>query len=345
VSAVSVVGVYTLYGENGVAYGPRYWYEAVPFLVLLTARGAETAAEVLAAGAGYVRRRLSGREGYPTWAGVSVTYGLVIFLVLLGAHRWVFEDTARWRVDQMPARARDLRGFNGADDRLVTLVHEMNLHHALVLTSPCTNWQCIGSVFWVNSPSLDTDVVFAKDLGPENEKVFAAYPDRAVYTSVYLPPAIFPYGTTPEATPRAGNATATAPKAGDIPKPTPVPTSTPDPRVAAARDEQRRRDALFFVDLLNRYYAVHGGYPATNGVQSLCTYDFDEACKLKEIQSPLPRDPVPDRQYWYESDGQQFVVYASLEEPTSEADCAVPTPGHLASVEHLLCVAGKPNQP
>ncbi|MEK7326100.1 MAG: glycosyltransferase family 39 protein, partial [Chloroflexota bacterium] len=43
--AVSVMGVYTLYLENGVAYGPRYWYESIPFLMILAARGAERAAE------------------------------------------------------------------------------------------------------------------------------------------------------------------------------------------------------------------------------------------------------------------------------------------------------------
>ena len=34
------------------------------------------------------------------------------------------------------------------------------------------------------------DVVYAKDLGPLNDEVFAAYPDRQVYSSVYLPPAV-----------------------------------------------------------------------------------------------------------------------------------------------------------
>ena len=98
----------------------------------------------------------------------------------------------------------------------------------------------------------------------------------------------------------------------------------------------------FFIGLLDKYYAAHGAYPATNGVQTLCTYDFDEACKLKEIQSPLPRDPLPDGQYWYSSDGQQFVVYASLEEPTTPADCPVTTPAHLANVSNLLCAPGNP---
>src|SRR6185295_20194379 len=99
------------------------------------------------------------------------------------------------------------------------------LHDALVLTSPCSNWQCIGVVFWKNSPTLDTDVVYAKDLGPGNGDVFAEYPDRAVYTSTYLPPAIFPYGTTPEAT-KPGGGDPTPQRAGDIPRPTPSPTST-----------------------------------------------------------------------------------------------------------------------
>ena len=155
--------------------------------MLLTARGAETAGQVLARGATYVRRRLFAADVDPSWAGLTLAYGLAIFLVLLGSYRWIFDDAARWRVDQMPARARDMRSYNGADDRLVTLVDQMKLHNALVLTAPCSNWQCIGAVFWKNSPWLDNDVIYAKDLGPGNDEIFAAYPDRVVYRSTYLP--------------------------------------------------------------------------------------------------------------------------------------------------------------
>ena len=38
-AAVFAMGVWTAFESSGLMYGPRYWYEAVPFLMLLAARG------------------------------------------------------------------------------------------------------------------------------------------------------------------------------------------------------------------------------------------------------------------------------------------------------------------
>lgn len=64
-SALSVMGIWVLYEGAGVMYGPRYWYEAMPFLLLLAARGADRAADLLAAGAGLLRTIVAG-ETKPT---------------------------------------------------------------------------------------------------------------------------------------------------------------------------------------------------------------------------------------------------------------------------------------
>lgn len=345
--AVSVMGVYTLYLENGVAYGPRYWYESMPFLMFLAARGAERSAEVLADAVHRVWQRRSGlTRPRPIWASVLVVYALAIALVGLGSYRWLFGDAQHWRVDQMPARARDMRKYNGADDRLITLVRDMKLHNALVLTKPCSNWQCIGTVFWLNSTTFDGDIVYAKDLPAKNAEVFEKYPDREVYSATYLPPSIVPFGATPEAGATASVAEVPPPKAGDIPRPTavptkaPEPTSTPDPQAAAKRDEQRRRDLLVVVDLLQQYHASHGSYPVTENIQTLCTYPSDAGCALKELRDPLPQDPSPSQAYYYQSAGQQFLLFADFEEATPTSGCPEPRPAHFDGVKHLFCLHG-----
>ena len=49
---------------------------------------------------------------------------------------------------------------------------------------------------YYNSPSLDGDIVWARDLGRWNARLFARYPDRALYRYAPLEP-----GGTPRFTP------------------------------------------------------------------------------------------------------------------------------------------------
>ena len=69
--AVAVIAAHTLFGGFVIMHGPRYWYEAAPLLMLLTARGADRAAELLASAASLVRGRLFGASPRPQWAGPS----------------------------------------------------------------------------------------------------------------------------------------------------------------------------------------------------------------------------------------------------------------------------------
>ncbi len=195
VSTVLVMGCYTLFEGEGIMHGPRYWYEAVPFLMLLAARGADRAAEVLACAAGSARRALGGGEGRPLWAGVLVVYALVFALVGSGVYGWLLGREEGWQDIFVPERPESLEGLYGVDDRLVRLVDETELDNALVLVEPCDlswNWGCYGSVFWLNSPTLDGDVVFAKDLKKHREEILRAFPGREVYIATYRTPSLVP---------------------------------------------------------------------------------------------------------------------------------------------------------
>ena len=106
-----------------------------------------------------------------------------------------------------------LRGFLGIDDRIVRLVDQQNVHNALVLVENCREFQCYGSVFSRNTPGLDGDVVYAKDIVSERPAIIAAFPGRKVYIAKYSRPSLQAYdpATLPPATGGLASPTATVP--------------------------------------------------------------------------------------------------------------------------------------
>ena len=349
--AVAVMGVYTLWAGNGVMHGPRYWYEALPFLVLLAARGADRAAEVLANGAGWLRRALLGGEGRPLWAGVLVVYAVVLALVGGSVYGWLLGNQDGWHADFVPDRATSLRGFNQIDDRLVGLIDEAGLDNALVLVEVCPHWWCYGNVFWMNSPTLDGDIVFARDLEGRRAELFQAYPDRAVYVATYTSPSLVPFGTTASVGALEDDETS-APLARDIVLATPVPTSTPpppptpDPAAVTRRDEQRRQDLATIAVALQEYYARNGTYPVAGGLESFCRYPtLDAGCKVIEVLDPLPQDPSPTGLYRYQSDGATFTLIAHMEGPAGPSPCPDSLPAQLLEASATYCLQGSPEAP
>jgi len=331
--AVAVIGIYTLYEATGLMHGPRYWYEGMPFLVLLAARGAELLAARAAAIAGALRSRITANPGQPFALAAVIVFPIVVVLTVLPANDWLRGDGLGFSVDAVPASATDLRGFNGLNDRMVTSIDDQHLHHALVLVDACANWQCFGAVFWKNKPTLDGNIVYAKNLPGRNQRLFELYPDRPVYQALYSGE-VFPYGAKP-------GSNLPPPVASDIPPPTPVPTPTIAPQVIADHDAQRRADLAQVAQGLQQYLSATGSYPLAEGVQTLCAYPFDAACALRDYID-MPADPTRGATYWYQSDGRTFTVYAAMEGSNEGADCPDPAPEHLATIARLYCVRGSP---
>jgi hypothetical protein len=194
----------------------------------------------------------------------------------------------------------------------------------------------MGAVFWKNETTLDGDVVYAKNLAERNAELFEAYPDRQVYEAFYARGEVVEYGNRE---PSGGPTEVTAPRAGDIPTATPEPTATPDPTISARNDARRLSDLERVRDGLEQYHASRGRYPLAEGVQTLCGYSFDAACELKEFID-IPRDPAQGATYWYQSDGETFWLYASLEVAGDTSQCPQPLPQHLATVPNVYCVRG-----
>lgn len=198
--ALLMMSAWAWFEGAGVMYGPRYWYETAPLLMLLAARGAGRAVEAMAgAVSAFSAQRQSGvaedagHRGQANALAAVLVYGFVAALVAGSLYGWLLGQRTTWRADLVPERATAMRGFLGMDDRIYRMVQDRDLHNALVLVEDCTQFQCYGSVFWRNAPGLDGDIVYAKDVAALREDIIAAYPGREVWLAKYTVPSLEPY--------------------------------------------------------------------------------------------------------------------------------------------------------
>ena len=151
---------YVAYWASGIAYGPRYFYAALPALVILSARGV---AALLAD-----RRRPTADRGVPARTRLTV-----LLLLALVAYNLV----------SLPGRLAGFRGYNFVSAAPLATVAAAVETPALVFVAAGTaDWWEYGAFFSGNTPWLDGPVVYARDLGPaENAALRAAFPERRAY--------------------------------------------------------------------------------------------------------------------------------------------------------------------
>lgn len=197
-----VVGVYVLYKWSGIYEGPRYWYQAMPFVMLLSARGAEIAGRMLGDAASWLRERLTGRQLESRNAGLFVVYAFMLALVIWGSGSWLFKFNTTWEEADAPQvqntldSVKDLYKF---DDRLIEMERKLKLQNALVLVPPCgvyQSWGCYATVFLKNNVNFDGRVVWARYDKDLNDRTVAQFPGRTVWVmdfdtfsvTRYIPP-------------------------------------------------------------------------------------------------------------------------------------------------------------
>jgi hypothetical protein len=161
---LAFAGGYVAYWAAGVAYGPRYFYAALPALVILTARGASALAAV------------SGRR-----AAVVLTLGLLMVFNLV----------------TLPGRIAGYRGYNFVNGEGRAAVEAAVEQPAMVfVTASARDWWEYGAFFSGNTPWLDGPIVYARDLGlDENRRLMSEFPDRAAY--LWRDGRLTPLDTTP----------------------------------------------------------------------------------------------------------------------------------------------------
>lgn len=150
----AVVGIYVTFWAAGIMYGPRYYFAALPALVLLTAHGVHAAAAWLGGSPG-------------RWA----LGGLVALLVAVNL------------VTYLPGQVAAHRGFNFVDASYRARVETAVSGKALVFVPvQAGNWWEYGRYFSGNTPWLDDRIIYARDLDPQtNRGLMAAFPDRFPY--------------------------------------------------------------------------------------------------------------------------------------------------------------------
>jgi hypothetical protein len=331
---LSAIAAWAFFEGTGIMYGPRYWYETLPLLMLLTARGADRAGEFLHQALLWLRTRWPRLELRHAWPPYAAAYACVLALCAFGLNAWLLGNDPSWTIDNVPEKASALRGFNGIDGGLNELIDDADLENALVVVEPCGHWQCYGTVFWRNAPTLDGDIVFARD--DATSALFAAFPDRLVFEAGANPPSLKPYGAS-DGTPltEAKPASAT----------TPIPRGTVEApsNEAAARDAQRRADLATIAAGLEALRETAGGYPNTNGeAQRLCFFiATDAGCALAQVLEFIPQDPLRERSYFYQSSGTDYTLYAQMDLSPDLSQCPDPLPIEVRIHERsLFCLSG-----
>lgn len=146
--------VYLFFWADGIMYGPRYFYGALPAFFLLTGRGIQAAADWIGGHAGQL--------------------AVTILVLILAGVSFIF---------YLPGQLADHRGFNFVDAQPRTQVEAEIGGKALVfIENEAANWWEYGRFFSGNSPWLDGRILYARDLGDaENNRLLPYFPDYQPY--------------------------------------------------------------------------------------------------------------------------------------------------------------------
>jgi hypothetical protein len=164
-TVASLILVHLAYPTPGQMYGPRYYFEALGPLALLSARG------LLHVSAAVARlARPLARD--PARAPRVATALMLVFVSGL----FVYGDTHFTRSEIR--KFEDWNGVNGAGLRQVEARH---LEHPVVFVS-ADSWPTYAPFFTQNSVTLDSNVVYALDQGARRDgELLRLYPGRAAW--------------------------------------------------------------------------------------------------------------------------------------------------------------------
>ncbi len=152
-SAACVMVGYFFWWADGVMYGPRFYFEAIGPLLLLSGRGLQVLVQAGSA---------PGRVLAPTLLVVLIAGGTALYL---------------------PPWVAALKGYNYVHRGPVNVVERSGISNAIVLIDPgpAQQWWNYGMVFSANSPFLDNDVIYARDRpSVDLTGLRAAFPGRRI---------------------------------------------------------------------------------------------------------------------------------------------------------------------
>ena len=159
-----LIAVHIAYWTPGLMYGPRYYFEAIGAMVLLSARGILGLGRLLAIPPRFSIPRLPAPRYWTTGVLLLVVAGLVV---------WNFATYA-------PARFREFTDWYNINADGLRTVHKAGISNAVVFVRE-SQWTDYAPFFSQDTPELNTDIVYAIDQGNANIQLMAQYPNRSYY--------------------------------------------------------------------------------------------------------------------------------------------------------------------
>lgn len=154
----SIISVHNFYWAFGGADGgfPRYYYDALPALLLLTARGIQISGKYLARWRPWL-----------SWLPVGI-------VAIFTAYNFIWN---------LPPLLRAQQGKYNITPAPLQVVEGANLAKpALILVKNVESWSDFAAPFAANSPTLDGPVVYAIDWGPDfNQRLRAQFRERTCW--------------------------------------------------------------------------------------------------------------------------------------------------------------------
>ncbi len=172
VSATILIGAYVGYFYHGIYLGPRYLFESLPFLLMLTARGILTLADAGRDTAQALRQFWHSSKVHSTITQSIPTMALVATLVLCNLLYYLPRQIQLYQ---------DYSGLpNGYYINLAQIYHHPSLHDAIVITNNYTIYQIV--LFALNDPYLRGNVIYAWGSGTADYmELQRAFPGRKLY--------------------------------------------------------------------------------------------------------------------------------------------------------------------
>jgi 4-amino-4-deoxy-L-arabinose transferase-like glycosyltransferase len=169
VSVVSLHVTYWHYGGHDAGF-PRYYYAALPTLLLLTARGIEILSLGLKHFASYIPFQVGKQRRVTSDLTRLPVYLALITLVLYNG------------LASLPPRLSAFQGKSGITAAPLRVVQDAGITKAIVFVTEYEHWYDFAVFFAANSPNLDSDVVYAIYRNEQRaEDVKALYLDRPCY--------------------------------------------------------------------------------------------------------------------------------------------------------------------
>jgi hypothetical protein len=153
---LSLTAAYFFYWYQHWCFGPRFLYESAVALILLTARGIQRLPSLVR---NIFSLSVSKRRVH---AATAVVIAFCFFIAAIGNIPPFIEYYGN--------------NFANVNAEVLKAVQEHGIKKAIIFTR-----SYYGSVFTCNSPMLDGEIIYARDLGEKNRLLMAAYPGYAYY--------------------------------------------------------------------------------------------------------------------------------------------------------------------